>query len=113
VHNWAFPVHLWEWWGYGLFFLVSAAGQGFYSGLLLFWPGRAVFLAGVAGNSAILALYVVTRTVGIPYFGPHAGRVEAVRAPDLAVAIVELALVVVLMGLVRGRSGGTQAPDRP
>ncbi len=33
--------------------------------------------AGVIGNSLIAGLYFVTRTVGVPLFGPEAGEVEA------------------------------------
>jgi hypothetical protein len=107
AHNWALPAHAWGWWGYGLFFLVSAVAQGFYSGLLLIWPSRFVFLAGITGNAAIVALYAVSRTLGVPFFGPHAGRVEAVGVLDFATAIAEVALVFALVHLIRDRSSGT------
>jgi hypothetical protein len=106
VHNWVLPAHFAEWWGYGLAFLVMAAAQGFYSGLLLLGPGRSVFAAGIAGNAAILALYALTRTLGVPLLGPHAGQVEAVALPDLAAAVAEVALVVALVRLLRGLPAG-------
>jgi hypothetical protein len=96
VHNWVLPAHFREWWGYGLAFFLMAAAQGCYSGALLLWPRRSVFVAGIAGNAAILALWTVTRTLGIPFIGPHAGQVEAVAMPDLAAAVAEVALVIAL-----------------
>jgi len=35
MHAWAMPEHFGEWWGYGVFFLVVAAAQGFYGVALL------------------------------------------------------------------------------
>src|SRR5262249_43989088 len=76
IHYWLIPEHYGQWWGYGVFFAVTAIAQGFSTGALIFWPQRAVLQASIAGNVAILLLYVVTRTIGIPVFGPDAGSVE-------------------------------------
>src|SRR5262249_57154001 len=67
---------------------------------------------GVAGNVAILALYAVTRTLGIPFFGPDAGSIEHIGTLDLISAAAELALVVALVALLRGRTlvGQADAP---
>ena len=100
LHDWVIPEHYREWWGYGAYFLAAAAAQAFLAGLLLFWPGRRVFLIGIVGNCAILILYVVTRTLGIPLFGPAAGRVEPVGGLDLAAAAAEIGLVAVLLRYV-------------
>jgi hypothetical protein len=73
------PEHFEEWWGYGTFFLVAAVAQMVYVPLLLRWPNRTVLLLlGIAGNSAIVLLYLFTRVVGIPLFGPEAGEAEGV-----------------------------------
>jgi hypothetical protein len=76
VHLWAMPEHFERWWGYGAFFLFVAIAQGFYGVALLRWSRPPFFLLGVTGNLAVVILYVVTRTVGVPFFGPHAGEVE-------------------------------------
>ncbi len=103
VHLWAMPEHFEEWWGYGAFFLVSAVAQGAYAAALLRRPGRSLLLLGVGGNLSIVALYLATRTVGIPFFGPHAGEVEGVGVADLFATSAELALVVALGAvLLRG-----------
>jgi hypothetical protein len=103
IHAWAMPEHARAWWGYGAFFLVVAIAQVFLSDALLYRPQRRLFLAGVMGNLAVITLYVVTRTVGIPFFGPHAGAVEEMGMIDLLSIVVELALVSTLVVLLRVR----------
>jgi manganese oxidase len=100
IHLWVIPEHLEEWWGYGAFFLISAVAQGAYSGALLRWPRRPLLLLGIGGNVSIIVLYLLTRTVGIPFFGPHAGEVEGVGVADLCATTSELALVVALLGVL-------------
>ncbi len=103
IHLWVMPEHFEEWWGYGTFFLVSALAQGLYGAALLRGPGRPLLLLGVGGNLSIVVLYILMRTVGIPFFGPHAGEVEGVGVADLAATAAELALVAALLTvLLRG-----------
>jgi MFS family permease len=96
VHLWVAPEHFEEWWGYGAFFLVAAAAQVIYVPLLLRWPSRAVLLTGIAGNMAIVALYLLTRTTGIPLFGPEAGEVEGIGFADVCATTSELGISVAL-----------------
>ena len=100
IHLWVIPEHFEEWWGYGTFFLVATAAQALYVPLLLRWPNRTVLLLGMGGNSAIVLLYLLTRVVGIPLFGPEAWEVEGVGIIDLCATISEVAIVVALGGLV-------------
>jgi hypothetical protein len=100
IHLWVIPEHFEEWWGYGVFFLISAVAQGAYSAALLRWPRRPLLLLGIGGNVSIIVLYLLTRTVGIPFFGPHAGEVEGVGVADLCATTSELALVVALLGVL-------------
>jgi peptidoglycan/LPS O-acetylase OafA/YrhL len=82
------PDHLTEWWGYGTFFVIIAAFQFFY-GLALFlrpWRydedgntrpdadryGRPYFILGTILTASVIMVYIVTRTTGIPFFGPDA-----------------------------------------
>ena len=117
LHAALVEAHLEEWWGYGLFFVVASVAQGGY-GLLLFalparprWePGawrswrRRLYAAGIVGNLAVIGLYAVTRTVGIPWFGPAAGEVEAVGSLDLPTKAAE-ALTVACLALLSWRVG--------
>ncbi len=96
IHLWVTPEHFEEWWGYGAFFLVAAAAQVLYAPLVLAWPTRIVLLGGIAGNLAIVALYLLTRTVGIPLFGPGTGEVEEVGFVDLCATASEVGIAVAL-----------------
>jgi hypothetical protein len=109
THLWVMPEHFEEWWGYGTFFLVAAAAQVLYVPLLVRWPNRSVLFLGIGGNSAIVLLYLLTRVVGIPLFGPGAWEIEGVGIIDLCATMSEVAMVValgalVLMGIARERT---------
>jgi len=101
IHLMVTPEHIDHWIGYGLFFLVAAAAQLGYSALLALKPSREALLAGVIGNGLILGLYLVTRTVGIPYFGPEAWVVEPVGIVDALSKVIEIALIACLLVLLR------------
>jgi hypothetical protein len=76
IHLWVTPEHFGEWWGYGIFMLAAFVAQAIYAVFLLVWPRwPLLLLAGVSGNLAIIGMWVVSRTVGIP-LGPSAGEVE-------------------------------------
>jgi hypothetical protein len=96
IHLWVAPEHFEEWWGYGAFFLVAAAAQVLYIPLLVRWPTHAVLVVGIAGNLAIVMLYLLTRTVGIPLFGPEAGEVEGVGFADVCATTSELGISIAL-----------------
>lgn len=108
--------HLREWWGYGAFFVLASIAQGVY-GLILFalparpawdivawriWRQR-LYVAGIVGNAAVIGLYLVTRTVGVPFVGPARGEVEPVGALDLATKAIEALLIAALL-LLRWRA---------
>ncbi len=103
MHALAMPEHFKEWWGYGTFFLIVALAQVLLSDALLYRPQRRLFLAGVVGNLAVITLYAVTRTVGIPLFGPHAGEIEEVGLVDSVALVAELTLLAPLLSLLRDR----------
>src|SRR4051794_13683376 len=95
--------HLRQWWAYGAFFLAAGVGQALFAPLVLRRPGPSVAAIGIAGNLAIVAMYVVSRTAGPP-LGPHAHVPEAAGPIDLATTGAEIALVGVLLTLLGTRS---------
>jgi hypothetical protein len=112
VHGLVAPSHFAEWWGYGLFFVVAGLAQivlGFAMltnainetswGPTWMQARRRLWLLGIVGHLLIMALYVVTRTTGIPLFGPEAGEVEAIEAIDLVSKVLETGVVVALGAL--------------
>src|SRR6476646_4182806 len=52
-------------WTHGLFFAACAWAQLALAALIVFRPSRTVITAGIIGNLAILAIWVISRTVGI------------------------------------------------
>ena len=102
IHVWAALGHFREWWGYGLIFLATAVVQAVFAAGLLRRPDQPFLLAVVAGNLAIVGGYVLTRTVGVPFLGPHAWHPEKVGALDLAATASEVALAVAVVPLLVG-----------
>ena len=104
IHLMAVPEHFALWWGYGLFFLVAAAAQIVYGVMLAFEePSLNWLKAGLLGNSLVVGLYLVSRTVGIPLVGPARGVVEPVGLVDVVSKAAELGLVVSLVMMYRAR----------
>jgi hypothetical protein len=93
VHFVVMPTHFEESSLYGVFFLVTASVQVSWSLAVLARPSRPLLAAGAAGNLAVLALWLVSRTVGIP-LGPGAGEVESVGGLDILATALEAVVVV-------------------
>lgn len=91
--------HWREWWAYGAFFLAAGLGQAAYAAVLLRWPRPWVAFGGIVANIAIVALYVDTRTIGVPA-GPHVNTIEHAAAGDLLTTFDEVILIGVLLALV-------------
>lgn len=114
IHGGVAPSHFAQWWGYGLFFLFATVAQVSY-GLAIYtdainpdatgpnWAAykRGFYHLGIWGNLSIMALYVVTRTIGIPLLGPEAGQVEPVALVDVLSKVAEVLLVSCLIVLLR------------
>lgn len=115
AHGLVAPEHFREWWGYGLFFGLAAIAQVFYGGLLLLVPwrydgtgglrpstagtDRMVYATGALGMAALIVVYVISRSVGIPFLGPDAGRIEPVTPAGIATKLLEAAALATLVML--------------
>jgi hypothetical protein len=92
VHAAVIRDHWSEWAVYGVFFAVVAAGQLGW-GLAALARDRAPFTRWVAAaNLAVIALWALTRTAGLP-FGPDAGHPEGVGAADLGAVALQAVVV--------------------
>jgi hypothetical protein len=91
--------HWSEWWAHGAFFLACAVTQALLAVLVLWRPWSWVLLTGIAGNLAIVTMYVYSRTNGAPV-GPHEGVPEPPGALDLTTTAGELMLVALLVAMV-------------
>jgi hypothetical protein len=94
--------HFAEWWAYGVFFVAAGNLQALFAYLLVWRPRPWLALAGVAGNLAVLAVYVLSRTSGVP-LGPHARVVEQAGTVDWLTAAGEVAIVALLIATLDGR----------
>ena len=102
VHLASMGSHFADWWGYGVFFLAVGAGQAVFALAILYRPTRWLATVGLVGNAAVVTMYVVTRTSGIP-MGPRAGVVEHAKVIDLATTAAELALIGLLLVMLGPR----------
>jgi hypothetical protein len=104
VHAAVAPEHLREWPAAGMFFVLLALWELGVAGLLLMrLSERTMLLAAAALSAGPLALWLWSRTAGMP-FGPGAGAAEAVGVPDLMACLLEVASLVAALVLLRGTS---------
>ena len=85
--------HFVEYTLYGFFFLVISWAQLIWPAVLLWRPSRLWLWLGIAGNAVIIAVYVASRTVGLP-FGPDLHNTESVGALDVVSCVLEFLLIV-------------------
>ncbi len=112
------------WWGYGVLMAAIALGQAAVAIGLTLRPTPRVVSAAIAGTVTSTLLYIVSRTVGLP-FGPGptnaarftdplhdaghpvytnvTGRAESVGLLDLGCLVAEVALVVLLVSMLPER----------
>ena len=107
IHGWLVPEHFAEQPVAGLGFLLMAFVQAGYAAALLDRPGSGRLLAaGLAGNLVLILLLVVAHTLGLPLVSPDGpGQAHGVGfgAAEIATLATELALVLALAALLRGR----------
>ena len=92
VHAAVGPMHFRELVLFGVFFTGSAVAQLGWSVLMVLVPSRRLLVAGLVGNAVFLALWLLTRTVGLP-LGLMPSP-EAVGPWDLACATWEVVVVI-------------------
>jgi hypothetical protein len=105
VHAAVAPPHLREGALIGAFFVLCALAQLAWAAMAWQRPTPTVLWTGILGNLAVLALWLVSRTVGIPGI---AGGPEPVGPWDVTCALWE---VVVVVGCLRMRN--ETAPVEP
>jgi hypothetical protein len=82
-------------------FALAGWAQLVLAGVLLLRPSRAVLGLTAAANLVLIAVWAISRTVGLPV-GAHPGEAAAVGAPDLVtVALQGVAVAVAALALAR------------
>jgi hypothetical protein len=100
IHAIAAIDHFSHWWLYGAFFLVLAYGQVLWGvALLRKAPSDRVLRLGAYANLAIVAVWLYSRTIGVP-LGPQSGT-EPVGVGDAAAVLVQLVLAAYVALIVR------------
>lgn len=105
--------HFQEYFLFGLFFVVSAVFQLVWG--MVVWNrrnDRTLLIAGAVVNLAIVVLWIVTRTVGLP-IGPEPGQTEVAGLHDIIASIDEVAIALACgLALIPGArwKGGLTIP---
>lgn len=89
IHFAVAPTHFQEYTPFGLFFVAAGMLQLAAALAMLVRPSRRLFVAAAAGTLGIVALYLVSRTAGMPV-GPRPWRPEMVGFPDIACMAMEV-----------------------
>jgi len=98
---------------FGIFFSVVAWFQALWAIGIVMRPGRSLLIAGLAGNALVAAVWIVSRTAGLP-IGPDPGVAETVGAIDVLSTVLEVLIAIgcaMLLGhprrlsSLRGRAG--------
>lgn len=113
IHFAVMPEHFAEWWAFGLFF----GALGWFQAAWPLWLNtqrpRLAIIAGILINAATVALWVVSRTTGLPV-GPEPWVPEAVGVADVVASALEVLLVaglVATLNRVSPNSSLRQAPS--
>lgn len=104
IHLAVMGEHYTEWWLYGAFFMSLAPLQLVQAVLVLSRPTRTLLKAIVLLNGAVIATWIVSRTVGVP-FGPDAGSPEPVGFGDATATVYEALAIGMSVWLSRHRRG--------
>ena len=100
VHVIAGSDHFREWWAYGVFFSVVSLCQMTGGVTLLVSSSRWLYWVGIFGTAAVLAVWAVSRTVGVP-IGPDGIGPERVGLLDTICVVCEVGLIWCLWRLLR------------
>lgn len=98
IHFAVAPSHLREYLPFGAFFVIVGCAQVVCAVQLAARPTRRLALLMAAGSAALVGLWVVSRSVGLP-FGPTPGQPEEVGLADAICVILEMLSIVLLLVL--------------
>ncbi|MEV7430949.1 MULTISPECIES: hypothetical protein [unclassified Nocardioides] len=112
VHAAVGAAHLGDQPALGGFFLLCALGQLGWAALAPAGTGPALLRAAAVGNAALVLVWAVSRTVGLPDLGPLAGGTEPVGTWDLLAAGWEVVVVLACGRLLAAAplAAGTRVP---
>lgn len=104
IHFAVAPAHFEEYWVFGVFFLAIAWLQVVWAILVVRIPSRLLILFGALFNAGIVAVWVTSRTTGVP-IGPEAGSPEEAQLIDVMSTVFEVLIVLAAPALALRRKG--------
>jgi hypothetical protein len=99
IHIAVIQAHFDEYWAFGVFFAVVAWLQIMWAIWVVARPSRVVALTGIGINGAITAVWVVSRTVGVP-LGPEPGLAEPAEFVDVVATSFQVLVILGALGLL-------------
>ena len=111
IHASVVPHHLEESIVIGVAFVATAIFQIGWAALVSVRLDRRLLDVGAAVNGAVVAAWIASRTVGVP-FGPHAWLAEPIGAVDATATLLEL-LIVIASALVPTSQPAAEARFHP
>jgi hypothetical protein len=101
IHAKAMFDHATHYWLFGVFFgALTYAQVGWAAWIYRRSEDRRTWMPVAVGSLAVVAIWIVSRTVGLP-FGPWAGRPEPLGLADVAASIDELVLTGLVVAMLR------------
>ena len=100
IHLSVIQEHLEEFWLFGVFFVASGIIQLAWAVAILVRPSRPLLLVGVVGNALIAAVWLMSRTVGLP-LGPEVWTPEEAGSIDLAATGLQIAAILFVLTVLR------------
>ena len=113
IHAAVVPAHLSEWGPAGVFFIALVGAElAIAAALTRPHPQPRLILAAAAASIGPLALWLYSRTAGIP-FGPGAGTPEPLGLADLAASALEATTLLIALTLIRRATALQHQPPTP
>jgi hypothetical protein len=96
IHFAVAPEHLRVYPPYGLFFMLVGLLQVALAAAVVLRPSPPILLGGAAFSLLVIAVWLLSRTVGLP-IGPTPGIPEAIGLADLLTTLMEWIAVILLL----------------
>jgi hypothetical protein len=112
IHAAATVTHLGESRLFAAAFAAMAIAQGGWMVLIIVGPSRRRYLAGAELNGAVVLIWLLSRTVGLPV-GPHPWLAEPIGATDAIATLAELLAVLGSLVLVARMEPNTSRLSGP
>ncbi len=100
IHISAAVNHLPEYLPWGIFFICLAIAQVALAAVVVLVPSRSLFVAAAVGTTAVIGVWVISRTVGVP-LAPVPWSPEPIGALDLTATLIEAVSIVLFVLLIR------------